>query len=70
MRKLLVLALGAVSIGLVPAGPALAQDLVVIRPDVETCDTVYVYQGDGTYKALGRPCNEEPPLVAPEESAS
>ncbi|HEX2064955.1 MAG TPA: hypothetical protein VHE80_11105 [Acidimicrobiales bacterium] len=71
MRKLLFVALGVVSIGLVQSGAASADTLVVIRPDVETCDTVYVWDSEsGTYHALGRPCNYEPPMVVPEESAS
>ena len=70
MRRLLVGAIGVVSMGVVGSGAALADGGGLIRPDVETCDTVYVFQEDDTYKALGRPCNYEPPVVAPEESAS
>lgn len=72
MRKLLFAALGVVSIGLVQSGAASADgSIVVIRPDVETCDSVYVWDAESeTYHVLGKPCNEEPPMVVPEESAS
>ncbi len=74
MRKILLVALGVVSIGLVQSGAASADEEIIrilVKPDIETCDTVYVWDVNSeSYHALGQPCNEEPPLVAPEEAAS
>jgi hypothetical protein len=42
-------------------------DIVIVRPEYETCDYVFVPQSDGSYTVLGKPCNEQLPLVQPEE---
>ncbi len=74
MRKILLVALGVVSIGLAQSGSAMAEETIVkilVKPDVETCDSVYVWDvNTNSYHVLGKPCNEEPAPVVPEESAS